>query len=99
MFMVSCSGCLLLAGAGPVFTLLVSQGVTVELCRQYPGSLADDGCTRRQRWVVVPWRKYRGAIMPPGNTRTPTKFSAVVYSFFVPLKIAAFFRYGMMAWP
>jgi peptidoglycan biosynthesis protein MviN/MurJ (putative lipid II flippase) len=37
-----------------------------------------------------------GAFYAMGDTRTPTKVSAVVYIFYLPLKIASFFGYGLI---
>ena len=37
-----------------------------------------------------------GAFYAAGNTRTPTKVSALVYTIYLPLKIAIFLRYGLI---
>jgi peptidoglycan biosynthesis protein MviN/MurJ (putative lipid II flippase) len=37
-----------------------------------------------------------GAFYAAGNTRTPTKVSALVYTLYLPLKIAVFLRYGLV---
>lgn len=37
-----------------------------------------------------------GAFYAAGNTRTPTKVSAVVYTIYLPLKIAVFLKYGLI---
>ena len=37
-----------------------------------------------------------GAFYAVGNTKTPTKVSAIVYTIYLPLKIAVFFRYGLI---
>ncbi|MCA1567611.1 MAG: virulence factor MviN [Acidobacteria bacterium] len=37
-----------------------------------------------------------GAFYAAGNTKTPTKVSVLVYTLYLPLKIAVFFRYGLI---
>jgi peptidoglycan biosynthesis protein MviN/MurJ (putative lipid II flippase) len=37
-----------------------------------------------------------GAFYAAGNTKTPTKVSAIVYTIYLPLKIAIFFKYGLV---
>jgi peptidoglycan biosynthesis protein MviN/MurJ (putative lipid II flippase) len=37
-----------------------------------------------------------GAFYAAGNTKTPTKVSALVYTIYLPLKIAIFLRYGLI---
>lgn len=37
-----------------------------------------------------------GAFYAAGNTRTPSKISALVYTVFIPLKVAAFMIYGLL---
>jgi putative peptidoglycan lipid II flippase len=94
MLLVTLSGCLLLAGATPIFTLLIGHGGIT------PGNV-------RALWLIMIAlagsfvggalaQVTAGAFYATGNTKTPTKFSVVVYSFFIPLKIAAFFRYGIL---
>ena len=36
-----------------------------------------------------------GAYYSMGDTKTPTKVSAFIYTFYIPLKVLAFFRYGV----
>ncbi len=94
VLLVTLSGCLLLAGALPIFRLLIGHGGIT------PGNL-------HSLWLIMIAltgtfvggalaQVTAGAFYATGNTKTPTKLSVVVYSFFIPLKIAAFFKYGIL---
>jgi peptidoglycan biosynthesis protein MviN/MurJ (putative lipid II flippase) len=94
MLVVTCCGCLLLAAAAPAFKLLSGHG-----------GITPDNV--RALWLIMMalagtlvggalGQVTAGAYYAAGNTRTPTKISTILYSFFIPLKIASFFRYGML---
>lgn len=94
MLAVTCVGCLLLAGAAPLFTLLIGHGgITPGNVRTFWLMMIALGGTLVGGALA---QVTAGAFYATGNTKTPTKVSVVVYSFFIPLKIAAFFRYGII---
>ena len=37
-----------------------------------------------------------GAFYAMGNTKTPTKVCALLYTLYVPVKVVAFFRFGLI---
>jgi putative peptidoglycan lipid II flippase len=92
--LVTALGALLLAFDEPLFRLAIGHasvtGENVYTFRLVMIALAGAFAGGVSGQVVS------GAFYAAGNTRTPTKVSALVYTLYLPLKIAVFLRYGLV---
>jgi peptidoglycan biosynthesis protein MviN/MurJ (putative lipid II flippase) len=91
---VASLGCLLLAVGTPALRLVIGHGgvtagnvnmlwlIMVALAGAFVGGILSQ--------VTA------GAYYAMGNTKTPTKVSAFIYTFFILIKVAAFFKYGVL---
>ncbi len=92
--LLTAAGVLLLVFSEPVFRLAIGHvGVTVEnVSTLWLVMIALAGAFAGG----VSGQVVSGAFYATGNTKTPTKVSALAYTIYLPLKVAIFLRYGLI---